>query len=366
MDELKVDTQMSKEDLEVFLASQIDKAVEKYGIDKIDIKHAKLPGANDVNVTGLSEVDARQAIMKNFIKQTINKAAYAEGADATGRSLVPVEFIDKVATLLKDYGMFRKYATNFNMKSATATMTRTTGQASGSFINEASNKPISNNTYEPITFTRHTYAFGSLASREIIQDSGIDLFSHLAELAANDFARAEDLAGFLGSGSPITGINSATGVNPVVLTGTLAASLTYQKILDLAYAVPTNVARDAAFYMHRSVWAAIAGLEDTGDTLIWNPNFSSKEPNIQGYPVRLTESMNSTSVTAVDTPYIIFGDLKNAWLGQREGFRMDAFDQYYGGVDLARTNQIALRFEEAFDIQVVLPGAFSVLRSVGA
>jgi len=356
---------MKLEDLQAFLETTVNKAVEKYGIDKLDLKNAKLPGTEDVDVTGLSDLQAKHKKFQKFVRTAITKANNAESSDSVGGALVPIEFIADVAALLKDYGMFRKYATVFKMNSKTATMPALSGQASGAFVNEAAAKPISNNTFNKITFTRHTYAFISKVSREIMQDSGVDLMKILAEYAANDMARAEDIQGFLGTGSPITGINSASGVNVVHLSTTLASSLTYQKILELIYAIPSNYAGNAAFYMHRSVWSAILGLEDGGDNLIWSPNMV--EPNILGYPVRLTEVLNATSVTGSETPYVIFGDLKNAWLGEREGFRVDVADQaYVGSEDLFGTNQLAFRFEESFDIEIVLPGAFSVLREVAS
>jgi len=355
---------LNMEEFRSIITSTVDEAIKASGIDKIDVKFAKLPGTEDVATENLTPVQAKNAKMKKFISNIMQKAYNLEGNTAQGGYLVPVEFMAQVSTLLKEYGLFRKYATNINMNSKTMTMPRLLAQASGAFVNENTAKSVANNTFDQVTFTRHTYAFISPVSRELLQDSGVDLVALFAELAANDFARAEDVAGFAGSGSPITGIVNASGVNPVVLSGTLAASLTYAKLLECITGVPSNAVPGAAWYMHRSVFDNILGLEDGSDRLIFSTIPDISNPSLLGYPVRLTDAMTADTVTAVDTPYIVFGNLKNSYLATREDMRIDVADQaVIEGNSMFEKNMLAFRFEQAFDIQVVQPSAYSVLTS---
>lgn len=351
-------------ELEQNLAQAVDTAVQEKGITMDNLNEAKLPNVENIDTKGLSNIEVKNKKFKAFLTNVLREKAY-NLESSQGAYLVPVEFYAEVSRLLKDYGLFRKYATNIKMNSQTMTMPRLTGQASGAFVDEANTKGVSNNTFDAVTFTRHDYAFISPVSKQLLQDAGVDLVSLLAELAANDFARAEDYHGFMGTGSPIDGLTHVSGVAEVVLGDTLAAGLTYDKIVDMISAIPTVSARNAAFYMHRSVYAKILGLTDSDIPLFRTDGMiNPAEPTLLGYPVRLTDVMNNTSVTSVGTPYIIFGDLKYAYLAERNGMEIDLATQATIGSDsLFEKNLVAFRFEESFDIKVVQPTAFVKLVS---
>ncbi|MBE2228257.1 MAG: phage major capsid protein [Ignavibacteria bacterium] len=358
---------INMEEFRTIITSTVDEAIKASGIDKIDVKHAKLPGAEDVPTENLSPLEAKNTKFKKFLSGVMQKAYNLEGNSAQGGYLVPVEFMNQVSTLLKDYGLFRKFATVINMNSKTMTMPRLLSQATASWVNENTAKSVANNTFDQVTFTRHTLAKISPVSRELLQDSGIDLVSFLAEIAANSFAKAEDEAGFTGSGSPITGLTNASGTNEVVLSGTLAASLTYAKLLEMITGIPSVATQGSAWYMHRSVFDNILSLEDASDRLIFSTVPDMNAPSLLGYPVRLTDAMTADSVTAVDTPYIVFGNLKYSTLANREDMRIDVADQAtIEGNSLFEKNLLAFRFEESLDIQIVQPTAFSILRSAAA
>lgn len=356
--------QINMEEFKTIITSTVDEAIKASGIDKIDVKHAKLPGAEDVNTETLSPLQAKNAKFKKFLSGVMQKAYNLEGTNAQGGYLVPVEFMAQVSTLLKDYGLFRKYATVINLNSKTMTMPRLLSQASASFVNENSTKSVSNNTFDQVTFTRHDCAFISPVSRQLLQDSGIDIVALFAELAANEFARTEDVAGFAGTGSPITGITSASGTNAVNLSGTLADTLTYSKLLEMITGIPSVALPGSAWYMHRSVFDNILAIEDGSDRLIFSSIPDMSNPTLLGYPVRLTDAMSADTVVTEGTPYIAFGNLKNAYMAVREDMRIDVADQATIGSDsLFEKNLLAFRFEESFDIQVVQPSAFSILKS---
>lgn len=349
-------------ELEQNLAKAVDEAVQEKGITTDNLNNAKLPNVEVEK--GLSNVETRNKTFKTFISNVLKEKAY-NLESSQGAYLVPVDFYAEVSKLLKDYGLFRQYATNIKLNSQTMTMPRLTGQASGAFVNEANAKGVSNNTFDAVTFTRHDYAFISPVSKQLLQDSGVDLVGLLAELAANDFARAEDYYGFMGTGSPIDGLTHVSGVAEVVLGDTLAAGLTRAKLIEMITAVPSVSARNAAFYMHRSVWSSILGLVDSDFPQIMTvENINPANPTLFGYPVRLSDVMNDTTVTSVGTPYVIFGDLKYAYLAERNGMAIDVATQATIGSDsLFEKNLVAFRFEESYDIKVVQPSAFAKLVS---
>jgi len=368
-DEIKLD---SMENIKSYIAETIDSAVKEYGIDKIDVKHAQLPGTDEVNTKGMNETQAKNAKFKKFLGEVLvnsgnpfAKAYNVEGTDAAGGYLVPVEFQAEVTRLLDIYGLFRKYSTNLKMNSKTLTMPKLATQSSGAWVDENTAGTVGNDTYGVTTFTRHTYAKLTPVSNELLQDSGVDLISILAEVAANDFAKQEDTQGFVGTGSPITGISAVVGTNAVELSGTLAAALTYGKLLDCVYGIPAVTLPNAAWYMHPSVLSLILQLADANNLKFpFMGAFDSANPMILGYPVRTTSVLPSTATTTVGTKYIVFGDLKNAYLAERNGFGISTSQHATIGSDNMFAKALTgFRFDESIDIQIVNPSAFSILLS---
>ena len=84
-----------------------------------------------------------------------------------------------------------------------------------------------------------------------------------------------------------------------------------------------------------------------------------------GHPVYTSSQMPST--TAVATKFMIFGNFKYYYFGEREGKRVDRSDSAtVAGRSLFETNCIALRIEERIAMAIGLPAAFSILRTAAS
>jgi HK97 family phage major capsid protein len=350
---------MTEAEFAKYLEQATEKGKEKANEMKVSEK-AKLPAMAVENEDSRSKLNKS---MRKFIQ--MSKAGNIEGTASSGATVgVPVEFAKELAKLLSDAGVVRKYAKVVPMNGMKLTFNTLATQANPSWNGQAVAKDTTSDTFSAVTLTRNTLAFIKPVSNELIQDGSFDIVAELLEISKNAIAREEDKQGFVGVGAPITGVTVASGTNEVELTGTIAqGALTYQKIVDMIYASSAPKTGNEKLYMHRSVWAKVRGLEDSGGTLI-GVGQKMGEENFEGTPVVFVEDMTSVAQDGTNKALMVYGDLKNVYMGVRDDFNV-SFSEHatVNGESMFETNQTAFRFEEAVDIAVVHPSAFSVLKT---
>lgn len=331
----------------------------------LDKKYSKLPSfeVTDAEVAGLDDVQKANLKFRKYLSYIANGGKLtlnSETTDAAGKYTVPVEFINRVNYFLNDYGLFRKYANKMQMNSMTANLPSVATAPSGAFVTELNAKQESNIVFGQTAFTRHDYAFITGLSNQLLQDTGINLIDLLAKLAANDFAKTEDTQGFLGTGSPITGLKTISGVYPVTLASTDPTSLVYPDLLAMITGIPTT--DGARWYWNRTVLSHILGLKDSENRPLFtmqDTNFILASKSFLGYPYETSEVLPTTAVVA-STPIIFFGNLQNATLAERLGLEIAMSEHATVGSNNAfEKNMKFYRFEESYDIVIEQPTLFS-------
>ena len=371
-------TPMTPDDMKKLVADALALQIKELGIDKIDAKYMKLPGVDipESELAGLSADQIKRKKMLKFVQNAYKDggtfaisegntlALNTEGTTTTGGFTVPIEFIPELSKLLYQYGVFRRNARYRKMNSMTATMPKLNAAPAGAFVNETAAKPESNPTFTQITFTRHDYAFITGLSKQLLQDTGIDLVSELATLAANDFAKTEDTQGFLGTGSPITGLNaSIVAAGSIKTTATTNPnSATYSDWLSMTTAIHSAALANAKWYFNRAQLGLAFGLLDLSNRPIFNPEIVWNTKQFMGFPFELVEVLAGSSVSAA-TPIAFFGDLKMAaTFAEREAYNMMFSDvATVGGNSAFEKNLFFYRFEESYDIEIEQPLAMAKL-----
>lgn len=327
--------------------------------------YVKLPTFEITDKESLGLSDIQKANLKfrkcllylaNGGKLTLN----SETTDAAGKYTVPVEFINRVNYFLNDYGLFRKFANKMQMNSMTANLPSVATAPSGAFVTELNAKQESNIVFGQTAFTRHDYAFITGLSNQLLQDTGINLIDLLAKLAANDFAKTEDTQGFLGTGAPITGLKTISGVYPVTLTSTDPTSMVYDDLLKMITGIPKT--DGARWFMNRTILSHILGMKDSDLRPLFtmqDTNFILSSKSFLGYPYETSEVLPTTA-TLASTPVIFFGNLQNATLAERNSIEMAMSEHATVGSNNAfEKNMKFYRFEESYDIVIEQPTLFS-------
>ncbi len=220
----------------------------------------------------------------------------------------------------------------------------------------------------------------TVLSNELLEDANVDIINMLAEIFAEAMAGEEDNQLFNGVGSPFTGLMSNASVNVVTMaTGqSTFASVLAGDLRDMISQIKAIALPGAAYFMHRSVWGICQKILQNSNYVValQNPMISPAgaagiNPNllpvgtIWGYPVYLTDQLVST--TAVSTKFIVFGNLKYAWFGDRSQMGLKISDSAtVNGNNVFAENESAVRFTERVAIAVGLPAAFAVLKTAAS
>ena len=258
---------------------------------------------------------------------------HTESVDATGGVLVPNEVSNYIIQLKEQYGVFRRNTRVERMGSETKTVYRMGDDMTTYWGSEAGTLTASDMSFDAVNLTaRKLYAY-AIVSDELNADSSIDMGRQFAESTARQFAKKEDLAGFIGDATAtyggITGVTSAlknltaTYANTAGLTvgaGNAYSEITLQNFVTAKGKLPAYARQGAKWYFHKDTFAATAErlVMAAGGILASEIINGYTLEKFLGYPVELVDAM--PAVEANDQVFCLFGRLDLATtMGDRMG-----------------------------------------------
>lgn len=250
-----------------------------------------------------------------------------------GGVLVPQDFEPTLVRLVESYGVARQAIGVTPMMNFTKDVPRRTGGITGAWVAEGGTATASTPTYDMVNLVAKKRMTFSQASNEIIHDSALSIADQVATEIAQDFAKAEDDAAFLGDGTStyggFTGItykfranheaaggtwgtNNDYNAGLVVASGNLYSEFVASDILKLIGRLPAYVFNRGkpAFYMHESVyWSVIEPMALTPASGGTSYELINGQPTyrIRGIPVVFSQVLPATD--ANDQVGILLGDL---------------------------------------------------------
>lgn len=290
----------------------------------------------------------------------------SEGDAEQGGNLVPVEYTAELQRLPCIYGLARSDCRIWPMKSKSRTIPTVSQMPTTYWIGENVAKTPSKPKFGLITLTAVKQIALIVFTEELLADATPPLIQILLELTKEQMSRGEDLALWTGNGGAgIVGILADPNVHQEVMDNNRQSftQVHPDDCLKLITAVNCNSEEGGAFYMHKTIWEIIRTYKSTTGSYVWqDPNKPDKK-TIWGYPVKLSPVMRSITADAINTPFIIFGNLKRSVaFGDRQALTVKLLTEAtIMGTNLAEYDLQALRFVERVDIEVVLPGGISVL-----
>lgn len=183
-----------------------------------------------------------------------------------------------------------------------------------------------------ITLSAYKYSFLIQVSRELIEDSGVDILSFLATQTGNalGFKVNADLTTGDGSSKP-KGVVAAAGSG---VLGTVAGGLfTADNLIDLAYSLDGAARRlpGVGWMMNTASLGAVRKLKDTAGNYIFSPALADGNDQVLSYPVYENPAMASQASAAKS---VIFGHLPSYYVRMAGGLRLDRSDDYAFNADL--------------------------------
>ena len=330
-------------------------------------------------ILGHGDAPATQRARQFCATNGIELLAQQEDANTAGGFLVPGEFETAIIALMETYGVFRSEAKVVPMKGDTKTVPRRTGGLTAYFVDENTEITESTKGWDQVKLV--VRKIGALAkySSELDEDSVISMADDLAKEIAYAFASKEDDCGFLGDGTSTYGAISGL----ITECATATATVVTAPAADLAFSdfelatfesmigkLPEYAEEGAKWYISKAGWAAsMLRLIDAagGNTGAMIAGSAPKE--FLGYPVRISQKMNSTLTDQASTKGLAYlGNLAQAsTFGSRRGLTIKSSDQRFIEFD-----QIVIVGTERFDVKVhdvgdtSVPGSMIMLATPGS
>ena len=183
-----------------------------------------------------------------------------------------------------------------------------------------------------ITLSAYKYSFLVQLSRELIEDSGVDILAFLATQTGNalGFKVNNDLTVGAGTTLPLGIVTAASSA----VTGTASGpTFTADNLIDLAYSLDGSARRlpGVGWMMNTQSLGVVRKLKDNNGAYIFSPALADGNDRVLSYPVFENPAMASN---ASATKSVIFGHLPSYYVRMAGGLRLDRSDDFAFSADL--------------------------------
>ena len=249
---------------------------------------------------------------------------------------VPTSFYDQIVEHMVVAGPMLETSTMLRTAGGEALqIPRTLAYSGASAFAEGSAIGESDPTFQAfITLNAFKYAFLVQVSRDMIEDSGVDLLGFLAREAGISIGVAVNTALTTGTDSTMpNGIAVAAGSGVTGGTGVVGA-FTGDNLIDLSYSVNSAYRRmpGTGWMMSSSALAATRKLKDAYGQYLFQPSLQAGQPdNLLGYPIFENPDLSAPG-TAVKS--VLFGHLPSYYVRMAGPIRFDRSDDFAFANDL--------------------------------
>lgn len=239
---------------------------------------------------------------------TVEYRDVVKGTTTLGGFLVPTGFVPALAEHLVEQsaviGISNLLVTEAGEDKLAPKTTAHTANAG--IVAEGAPIPEADPTFGQVTLKAYKYASLHQASREIIEDSAINLVEYLARRAAEAIANGSGAHFVTGTGS-----GQPEGVTTNATVGTTAAgasAITSDEIMDHYHTLTSGYRDNGTWLMKDSTLKLIRKLKDTTNQYLWQPGLVPGAPDtLLGRPV-VTDPTMPAATTGLKS--ILFGDFK--------------------------------------------------------
>lgn len=250
-------------------------------------------------------------------------------------SPVPTSFYDQIIMLARHVGPMLSTSTilntaggeNLQIPSLGAySATQATVTAEGAVFSAA------DPTFNAFrTLGAYKYGFLIQTSRELVEDSGVDILGFLASQIGNSLGTTANSRLTLGTGTIEPNGLVARAGSGVAGTGT---TISADNIIDLVYSVDTagRTLPGTGFQMNAQTIGAVRKLKDNAGQYLFSPSLTADARDLLlGYPIFENPAMASVASAAKS---IVFGHLPSYYVRQVGGIRLDRSEDFAFSTDL--------------------------------
>lgn len=221
----------------------------------------------------------------------------------------------------------------------------TSTQSVASLYSENTAITASDPTFGQNNLYAYKYGFLMYVSRELVEDTQVDLLGYLARQAGTAIGNAVGASYVTGaghgSGAP-NGVATATvGSDLGVTTATtgVGGAFTADELIDLFYSVIAPYRQNGTWLMKDATVAAVRKLKGVDDQYLWTPGFSGAPDTILGRPV-VTDPYVASVATGAKS--VLFGDFSQYHVRRAGGVRFESSNEFKFDYDLV-TYKVTVR-----------------------
>lgn len=251
--------------------------------------------------------------------------AQTEGTNSQGGYMVPTVLQDKIIDRIKAFGGLINVANVVNTAAGNPLTYPTLDDTANVAVVTAENAAFGTGVGADLVFGQvslNAYKYTTLGtgdaplivSVELLQDSAFDIGSLIAKKFGQRIGRKEatDFATGTGSSQP-KGILTTT--KDVILAGTGANTITYERLLTALHKVDPGYRQNAHWVFNDAALGSIQGIVDSQNRPLWLGQAQSGMETLPGgtllgYPVQVD---NSFPAVASGTNFAVFGDIEEAY-----------------------------------------------------
>lgn len=273
-----------------------------------------------------------------------------------GGNVVPISFYERLmAHLIETSALLQTGPTVLNTTSGEQVQVpKTTAHSAGALIAEAAAIGASDPVFGQIPLNAFKYGVLIQVSRELIDDTGVDLEGYLAMQAGRALGNAFGAHMVTGTGTaqPRGVVTDATlGVTgPVGTTVSFGTQSTAGQggdlLIDLFYSViaPYRMSASCAWLMRDATAGISRKLKTSTGEYAWQPSLVAGQPDtILGKPVYVDPNV---AAMAANARSVLFGDFSQYFVRMAGGVRFERSDDFAFNTDLV-TFRALLRADAA-------------------
>lgn len=330
--------------------------VEEKDVDELSKKFFKALRANDEKQ--IVEVQKEFVELEGKSKM-LTKAPTSDlnvGTDSAGGYYVPSPILARINLKAEKYGLARRLATVLNMGSMTLDIPRVSTEAELALVNEGANYGSLNYEFANTTLTAKKYGGILTVSDELMQDSAIDMVDYFSTIFGRAQAKSEDSVFF----SAILADTNATTLS--LGTGdTSFTSVNFDDLLDMTSQVEEAAHEGAAYIMHQSILNHLRKIKvntSSDNRYVFGAPGDDGRETIFGFPFYTNGKMPGLAASAANTAFMIFGNLENYALGDRQQASMRVLTERY-----AEAGKVGIRYHSRFGVGGIFPSDLVVLKT---
>lgn len=258
------------------------------------------------------------------------------GTPAAGGDTVPISFYAQLqAHLIEVSAIMQAGPTVLETDSGEKIQVpKTTAHSVASRVAEAAVIPTSEPTFEQAELDAYKYAFLMQISRELTEDTGVDLQGYLAMQAGRAVGNGFGEEAILGDG-----IDKPSGILPNATVGATGAGatggvFTFDDLIDLHYSViaPYRSSASCAWLMNDATMGQVRKLrDDSGQYLLLPPISANAPATILGKPVYSDPFMPLVGTSGRS---VLFGDMRAYFVRWVRSIRFERSDDFAFDRDL--------------------------------